>query len=283
VSGSDSTIHPVIDFTIGFIGGGNMAAAIARGLVAAGVQPGRLAVADPAAAARDNISAIAAGIATGSDNAAVAATADVLVLAVKPQVLAATCASLGPRPPAQLVVSVAAGVRLASLAAWLGAGTPLVRAMPNQPALIGAGITALVATPGASARDRDRAAAILGAAGATVWLDDESLMDAVTAVSGSGPAYFYLLTELLEAAGREVGLPPALAATLARQTALGAGRTLSETGQEPAALRATVTSPGGTTAAAIAAFQQADLAAIVTRAVRAARDRGIELGRAAGN
>jgi pyrroline-5-carboxylate reductase len=282
VSGSDSTIHPVIDFTVGFIGGGNMAAAIVRGLVAAGVRPDRLAVADPAAAARDNIAAIAAGISTGSDNAAVA-TADVLVLAVKPQVLAATCAGLGPRPPAQLVVSVAAGVRLASLAAWFGAGTPLVRAMPNQPALIGAGITALVATPRASARDRDRAAAILGAAGATVWLDDESLMDAVTAVSGSGPAYYYLLTELLEAAGREMGLPPALAATLARQTALGAGRTLVETGQEPAALRATVTSPGGTTAAAIAAFQQADLAAIVTRAVRAARDRGLELGRAAGN
>jgi pyrroline-5-carboxylate reductase len=283
VSGSDSTIHPVIDFTVGFIGGGNMAAAIVRGLVAAGVSPGRLAVADPAAAARDNISAIAAGIAAGNDNAAVAAAADVLVLAVKPQVMAATCAGLGPRPPGQLVVSVAAGVRLASLATWLGSGTALVRAMPNQPALIGAGITALVATPAVSVRDRGRAAAILGAAGATVWLDDESLMDAVTAVSGSGPAYFYLLTELLEAAGRELGLPAALAASLARQTALGAGRTLVETGQEPAALRATVTSPGGTTAAAIGAFQQGDLAAIVTRAVRAARDRGVELGRAAGN
>jgi pyrroline-5-carboxylate reductase len=283
VSGIDSTINPTPDFTVGFIGGGNMAAAIVRGLVAAGVQPGQLAVADPAAAARAGINAIATGIATGSDNAAVAATADVLVLAVKPQVLPATCGTLGARRPGQLVISVAAGVRLASLAAWLGSGTPLVRAMPNQPALIGAGITALAATPNVSTRDRERAAAILRAAGAIVWLDDESLMDAVTAVSGSGPAYFYLLTELLEAAGREVGLPPALAATLARQTALGAGRTLVETGQEPAALRATVTSPGGTTAAAVAAFEQAGLAAIVRRAVTAARDRGIELGRAAGN
>jgi pyrroline-5-carboxylate reductase len=182
-----------------------------------------------------------------------------------------------------LVVSIAAGVRLASLARWLGADTPLVRAMPNQPALVGAGITALVAPDTVTANDRARAAAVLEAAGSVVWLDDESLMDAVTAVSGSGPAYFYLLTELLAQAGRAVGLPPELASTLARQTACGAGRTLAETAQDPAVLRASVTSPGGTTAAALAEFERAGLAAIVTRAVTAARDRGVELGRPAGH
>lgn len=273
-----------IGFSIGFIGGGNMAAAIVRGLVAAGVAPRQISVTDPQPAARERISAIAAGIATGTDNAAVAATADVLVLAVKPQVLADVCATLAPaRKPGQLVVSIAAGVRLSSLAAWLGADTPLVRAMPNQPALVGAGITALVAPPGVTAGDRARAAAVLEAAGSVVWLDDESLMDAVTAVSGSGPAYFYLLTELLAAAGRVVGLPPELAATLARQTAFGAGRTLAETGQDAAALRAAVTSPGGTTAAALAEFERSGLADIVNRAVTAARDRGVELGRPSGH
>lgn len=273
-----------IDFNIGFIGGGNMAAAIVRGLVAAGVAPRQISVTDPLPAARERIQAIDAAIAIGTDNAAVAASADVLVLAVKPQVLADVCGTLAPaRKRGQLVVSVAAGVRLASLAAWLGADTPLVRAMPNQPALVGAGITALVAPASVTPADRARAAAVLEAAGSVVWLDDESLMDAVTAVSGSGPAYFYLLTELLAAAGQAVGLPPALAATLARQTAFGAGRTLAETGQEAAALRASVTSPGGTTAAALAEFERAGLAAIVTRAVTAARDRGVELGRPAGH
>jgi pyrroline-5-carboxylate reductase len=273
-----------IDFSIGFIGGGNMAAAIVRGLVAAGVAPRQISVTDPQPAARERIHAIGDGIAAGTDNATVAASADVLVLAVKPQALADVCATLAPaRKPGQLVVSIAAGVRLASLAAWLGADTPLVRAMPNQPALVGAGITALVAPASVTPADRARAAAVLEAAGPVVWLDDESLMDAVTAVSGSGPAYFYLLTELLAAAGQAVGLPPALAATLARQTAFGAGRTLAETDQEAAALRAAVTSPGGTTAAALAEFERAGLAAIVTRAVTAARDRGVELGRPAGH
>ncbi|MBL8224625.1 MAG: pyrroline-5-carboxylate reductase [Chromatiales bacterium] len=273
-----------MDFSIGFIGGGNMAAAIVRGLVAAGVAPRQISVTDPQPAARERIHAIGDGIAAGTDNATVAASADVLVLAVKPQALADVCATLAPaRKPGQLVVSIAAGVRLASLAAWLGADTPLVRAMPNQPALVGAGITALVAPASVTPADRARAAAVLEAAGPVVWLDDESLMDAVTAVSGSGPAYFYLLTELLAAAGQAVGLPPALAATLARQTAFGAGRTLAETDQEAAALRAAVTSPGGTTAAALAEFERAGLAAIVTRAVTAARDRGVELGRPAGH
>jgi pyrroline-5-carboxylate reductase len=268
------------DYTIGFIGGGNMAGAIARGLVAAGVAGHRIAVAEPAAATRAALAAALPGATVGADNLAAAAFADVLVLAVKPQVLADVATALAPaRRAGQLVVSVAAGVRLASLAGWLGAGTPLVRAMPNQPALIGAGITALVASPGLPRAAAARAEQVLAAAGRTVWLADESLMDAVTAVSGSGPAYFYLLVELMEQAGRTLGLPAELAAALARQTALGAGRTLTETGTEPAALRAAVTSPGGTTAAAIAEFERADLAAIVTRALTAARDRGAELGR----
>jgi pyrroline-5-carboxylate reductase len=268
------------DYTIGFIGGGNMAGAIARGLVAAGVAGPRIAVAEPAPATRAALAAALPGATVGADNAAVAAFADVLVLAVKPQVLAEVATALAPaRRAGQVVVSVAAGVRLASLAGWLGAGTALVRAMPNQPALIGAGITALVGSPGLPPAAGARAEQVLAAAGRTVWLPDESLMDAVTAVSGSGPAYFYLLVELMERAGQALGLPAELAAALARQTALGAGRTLAETGADPAALRAAVTSPGGTTAAALAEFERADLAAIVTRALTAARDRGAELGR----
>jgi pyrroline-5-carboxylate reductase len=248
--------------------------------VASGVTPGQISVAEPQPAARDRLRTIDAALEVGTDNAAVAAASDVLVLAVKPQVLADVCRALAPaRKHGQLVVSIAAGVRLASLADWLGPDTPLVRAMPNQPALVGAGITALVAPASVTTGQRSRAAAVLEAAGPVVWLDDESLMDAVTAVSGSGPAYFYLLTELLAAAGRAVGLPAELATALARQTAFGAGRALAETGQDPAALRAAVTSPGGTTAAALAEFERSGLADIVTRAVTAARDRGVELGR----
>jgi pyrroline-5-carboxylate reductase len=270
----------VTTWQIGFIGGGNMAGAIARGLAASGFAGNRLALADPDPVIRSGLAAALPDADIGADNAAVARGADVLVLAVKPQVLPTVARSLASvRPRAQLVISVAAGVRLASLAGWLGTDTPLVRAMPNQPALVGAGVTALAAGPALPAELRQRAGEVLAATGAVVWLPDESLMDAVTAVSGSGPAYFYLLVELMERAALELGLPAGLAATLARQTALGAGKTLIATGTDPAALRASVTSPGGTTAAAIAEFERAGLAAIVSRALTAARDRGVELGR----
>jgi pyrroline-5-carboxylate reductase len=211
----------------------------------------------------------------------VAAIADVLVLAVKPQLMPdiARKIAAGPRRSGQLILSVAAGITLGSLRSWFGSDAPLVRVMPNQPATIGAGISGLAAS--ATVRDRERQIAeyIASATGRAVWLNDEALMDAVTAVSGSGPAYFYLLMEHMERAAVELGLSAELAAVLTRETALGAARLVIETSAEPARLRAAVTSPGGTTAAALRVFEAANLDAIVRQALAAARDRAIELGR----
>lgn len=270
--------------TIGFIGGGHMATAMARGLLRAGHPAGRVRVAEPDAAQRQRLAALDPGVQLTTDNGAVAAAADLLVLAVKPQVLGSVAGALGrgPRRDGQLILSVAAGVTLESLAGWFGRDAPIVRAMPNQPATIGAGISALTAGPRVSADQREAAAYVAASTGSVVWLDNEALMDAVTAVSGSGPAYFYLLMECMEKAALELGLPPELAARLTRQTALGAARVVAETDGEPASLRAAVTSPGGTTAAALQVFSEAGLAELVRNALRAARDRGRELGRAAG-
>lgn len=265
--------------TIGFIGGGHMATAIIRGLLRAGQAPGAILVSEPDAGRRAALAGMEAGLRVGGNNAAVAAACDVLVLAVKPQVMAAVAGALKavPRPSGQLVMSVAAGITLASLRDWLGSER-LVRVMPNQPALVGAGVSALVAAPGVGEADRERAAWIAGATGTALWLGDEGLMDAVTAVSGSGPAYFYLLMELMETTAAELGLPADLARRLVRATALGAARVVEETGTDPPELRAAVTSPGGTTAAALGVFAGADLAGIVRRALLAARDRSAELG-----
>lgn len=265
---------------IGLVGGGNMARALVGGLLQSGHPPDRIVVAEPDSAQRALMAGLHAGLAVQADNATVAAAADVLVLAVKPQMMPAVCEDLGkgPRPGGQLVLSVAAGIPLRSLQSWLGSATPIVRVMPNQPATIRAGISALVASAAAGTADREAAEYVATATGGAVWLSDESLMDAVTAVSGSGPAYFYLLMEQMELAARQLGLPPDLAATLTRQTALGAARVVTETGAEPATLRAAVTSPGGTTAAALKVFESAGLGAVVQRALTAARDRAAELG-----
>ncbi len=269
---------------IGFIGGGNMAQAMAAGLLRAGHAPEALAVAEPLATTRTRWQELHATIRTGSDNAAVAADAAVLVLAVKPQVMPAVLAGLAAlaRPRGQLVISVAAGVTLATLARSLGAGTPAVRVMPNQPALVGAGMAVLVASPAVDDAGREQARHVAESTGRALWLDDESLMDAVTAVSGSGPAYFYLLMELMERTAIELGLPPDVARTLVRQTATGAARAAAMPDADVAALRASVTSPGGTTAAALAVLEQAGIGRILSRALTAARDRGAELGRGAG-
>jgi pyrroline-5-carboxylate reductase len=268
------------ELRIGFVGGGNMARALVRGLLQAGHPAQRIDVADPDATQLEQVAALHAAVDIHADNAEVAAESDVLVLAVKPQVMPAVCSTLasGPRRASQVVVSVAAGVTLQSLEGWFGATTPLVRVMPNQPATIGAGISGLAASAAVRAADRERATYVASATGRAIWLDDESLMDAVTAVSGSGPAYFYLLMEHMEMAAAELGLPPTLAAALTRETALGAARVVRETGGEPGALRAAVTSPGGTTAAALQVFSDADFAGIVRRALLAARERSVELG-----
>ena len=269
------------NLTIGLIGGGNMARALVRGLLQAGHPAGRLQVADPDPAQLEQVVALHASVGIHGDNSGVAAVADVLVLAVKPQLMAdiARKIAMGPRRPGQLILSVAAGITLGALRGYFGPDTPLVRVMPNQPATIGAGISGLAASAAVHERERQLAEYIASATGRAVWLDDEALMDAVTAVSGSGPAYFYLLMEHMERAAVELGLSADLAAVLTRETALGAARLVIETSAEPARLRAAVTSPGGTTAAALRVFEAANLDAIVRQALAAARDRATELGR----
>jgi pyrroline-5-carboxylate reductase len=263
---------------IAFVGSGNMTMSLAGGLRAAGVPGEEIVVADPVPGqvtrlVREHDVRGAAG------NAEAASGADVVVLAVKPQDMAAAAAEIAPALARRsvVVVSIAAGIRLASLAGWLGSDTAIVRSMPNRPALIGAGITAAVANERTDAPQRGAAERVLAAAGSVVWLDDERLLDAVTAVSGSGPAYFFLLMEAIEAAGTSLGLPATIARQLAVQTALGAGRMAAEGSDPPAALREQVTSTGGTTAAALAVLEGADLRGIFDRAIAAAARRSAEL------
>jgi pyrroline-5-carboxylate reductase len=260
--------------TIAFVGGGNMARSLVGGLLARGVAAADLLVCEPLPALRESLAADF-GVAVTDDNAR-AAAAGTVVLAVKPQVMREVCHGLagaldGRRPT---VVSIAAGIRLAQFARWLGDTLPVVRAMPNTPALIGAGITGLVANAHADAAARGRAEQVLAAAGPAVWIPDESLMDAVTAVSGSGPAYFFLLMEALAAAGERQGLPADVARRLVLQTALGAARMACEGDEPPSRLRERVTSPGGTTQAALEAFAAGGFAAVVDSAVTAATQRG---------
>lgn len=265
---------------IGFIGGGNMASSLINGLVASGHDPALIWVSDinpdiPAALTN------ALQVNTAQDNAEVVAAVDVVVLAVKPQTLKTVAenlaASIRIRQP--LVVSVAAGVSQASLAAWLGAETAIVRCMPNTPALVLTGASALHANANVSDAQRDLAENIMRSVGITLWLEQESDIDAVTAVSGSGPAYFFLLMEAMEKAAVELGLQESVARLLVQQTALGAAKIALESSETPEQLRRRVTSPGGTTEQAINVFEQAGLVALVSKAMHAARDRSIELSK----
>jgi len=203
------------------------------------------------------------------------------VLAVKPQVMRAVCAELAPalagRRP--LVLSIAAGVRTGQIERWLGAHLPIVRAMPNTPALIGEGMAGLYANALAAATERERAEEIVSATGATVWVEQEDELDVVTAVSASGPAYCFLLMEAMEQAALDHGLPAGIARELSVQTALGAARMARESGEEPARLRERVTSPGGTTAAALDVFERGGFRALVASAVGAAAARAHEMSR----
>jgi pyrroline-5-carboxylate reductase len=270
---------------VGFIGGGHMATAMVRGLLRSGHPGERILIGEPDPGQRVQLAAMGTGLTVTADNGLVAAQSDVLVLAVKPQVMAQAASAIAAtsRRTGQLVLSVAAGVTLEALGGWLGRTVPIVRVMPNQPATIGSGISALIANPVTDEGQRRTATYVAASTGSAVWLADEALMDAVTAVSGSGPAYFYLFMECMERAAVDLGLPAELAQRLTRETALGAARVVVEPGESPATLRAAVTSPGGTTAAALREFAESDLAAIVERALRAARDRGRELGRASGS
>ncbi len=266
------------DLRLAFIGGGNMARSLIGGLVQKGCDPKRISVADPSAEQRALITQRFPVTAT-ADNRAAAEGADLLVFAVKPQMLRTAAEGLADSVHAMrpLIVSIAAGINEPDLRAWLGGEAAIVRAMPNTPALLGAGAAGLYANSAVTPAQRALAQSLLEAVGTALWIGDESLMDAVTALSGSGPAYFFLLMELMEAAALDLGLPAAAARQLTQQTAYGAARMAMESGEAPATLRKQVTSPGGTTAAALAVFDEAKLAAIVARALTAARDRGRQL------
>jgi pyrroline-5-carboxylate reductase len=264
--------------TITFIGGGNMARALVGGLIASGAEASNIRVADPDEAQRRSL-ADELGVSVHADNAAAARAADVVVVAVKPQVIDEVLASIsGAVEETTVVVSVAAGVPIERIRKGLGTHARVVRAMPNTPALYQAGMTGLAAAEGVEDGDRRRAEQVLEAAGEVAWVDDEALMDVVTAVSGSGPAYFFSLVEQLTAAGARAGLPEATAARLARQTAFGAGTMLARSDVEAGELRRRVTSPGGTTAAALESLDDNDFARLVDEAVQAAVRRGRELG-----
>ncbi|MGD9000235.1 MAG: pyrroline-5-carboxylate reductase [Granulosicoccaceae bacterium] len=268
--------------TIAFIGAGNMARAIIGGLIADGADPASIHVADPNPAQRDAVACL--GVTLAGDNHAAVAAADTVVLAVKPQVLKQVASDL--RDTIQdnqpLVISVAAGIRSADLDKWLGGNVAIVRSMPNTPALVQSGATGLYAGAHVSQSRRDRAESILRAVGLTVWLGDEQQMDAVTALSGSGPAYFFYIIEALEAAGQQLGLDNATARLLAVQTAFGAAKMMLESGEEPATLRERVTSPGGTTERALASLRDGGLETLFEKALTAARDRSVELAKQLG-
>lgn len=255
-----------------------MTRSLVGGLIADDWNPDRIAVSDPEP---EQLSALASRfrVRTDTDNDAVTRDCEVLVLAVKPQILHAVARQLAPavqrRQP--LIISIAAGIRSADLDRWLGGGCALVRCMPNTPALVQSGATALYAQAGVTAEQKDLAENILRAVGLALWVEQEALMDAVTALSGSGPAYFLLVTEALQAAGRELGLPEKTARLLAVQTAFGAAKMVLESQEDVALLRQRVTSPGGTTEAALAVLEDGGIRALFNDALSAARDRSCEL------
>ena len=263
---------------IAFIGAGNMAGALIAGLIADGTSPEQIIATDPSVEKCETLSA-ATGIRTLHDNREAAALARIVVLAVKPQVLRQVAQELAvqvqDRRP--LVISIAAGVRCDSLQAWLGGDVPLVRTMPNTPAMIQSGATVLYATPMVSEAQRGQAESLMRSVGLTQWIKDEALMDAVTALSGSGPAYYFLIMEAMENAARELGLSAETAHLLTLQTAFGAAKMALESSESPESLRARVTSPGGTTERAIRALEQGGIRDLFRSALEAARDRSVEL------
>lgn len=262
-----------------FIGGGNMARSLIGGLVAGGWPAARIGVTDPSPDQRERL-ASRFGVTASEDNQAAIADADIVVLAVKPQLMEQVChdlaAALAGRRP--LIVSIAAGVRMDAIARWLAYDGPIVRCMPNTPSLVQAGITALFPNDRVSEDQRSTAESILRAGGSVIWVDDEKLMDTVTGISGSGPAYFFRMMEAMEEAGVARGLPRDQARLLVIETALGAARMALESEDDPGTLRQNVTSKGGTTAAALDTFEAGGLADLVDHAVGAAAERAAELG-----
>ncbi|KAL4917389.1 pyrroline-5-carboxylate reductase dimerization-domain-containing protein [Aspergillus aurantiobrunneus] len=270
---------------LAFIGGGNMASAIIGGLLAQGISKQNISVSEPWDVNRDKIAQL--GVHTTTSNVAAGGEADLLVVAVKPQVTKSVCQELADawsnRPTLPVVVSIAAGITLESLKQWLrtsdGRIAPIVRVMPNTPALVGEGASGLFASQDVTAEDKELVGALLQSVSkATEWVDKEELIDVVTGLSGSGPAYFFAAVEHLIASATALGLPVDQATRLAAQTCLGAGKMLTESSDSPTQLRKNVTSPNGTTHAALETFNALGFDKIVDKAVKAATSRAAELG-----
>lgn len=269
----------MISNKIGLIGGGNMARAIAGGLLRGGMHATNLFVAEPRPEQCDVLRSELYGAMISQDNSQVCAQAEVLLFAVKPQILKSVCLDL--KSVAQqnkpLVISIAAGPRIDDIDRWLGGNNSVVRVMPNQPALIDQGISALIANEQTDARERALAEAVMSAVGKVVWVEAERDIDAVTAVSGTGPAYFYLLIDVLIEAALRFGLDPDTARVLAVETARGATSLAAAESESMASMIERVRSPGGTTTAAFEKLDAANVRGIFASAVGAARDRAIEL------
>jgi pyrroline-5-carboxylate reductase len=273
----------MINSKVGFIGGGNMGRAIAGGLLRGGMHATDLMIAEPLPEQCDILRKELYGIMVTDDNAAVAAAVDTLLFSVKPQILKPVCQGLAAivQQSRPLIMSIAAGPTIRDIDQWLGGGLSVVRVMPNQPALIDQGISALFANQQAAEADRIMAEKIMSAVGQVVWLDSESKMDAVTAVSGTGPSYFYLLIDCMIEAAIKFGIDPDIARTLAVETARGATALASAETESMASLIDRVRSPGGTTTAAFEQLDSADVRGIFAAAIDAAERRAAELAREA--
>lgn len=262
---------------ITFIGGGNMAGALITGLLQKGFRADQIGVVEISAENRIRLEQ-QFGVSTHEAINAAAIGGDIVVLAVKPQQLFEVARQLRGLIGGKLVISIAAGVRGADLSRWLGEHAELVRAMPNTPAMVLAGMTGLYALPGVTKTQREQAETVLGAVGGTLWLDNETQMDAITAISGSGPAYVFLFMEALQAAAQELGFAPEAARALSLQTFAGAARLAGASDEDAAVLRARVTSKGGTTERAIQSMENAGVRRAIVEAAKAACLRSRELG-----
>jgi pyrroline-5-carboxylate reductase len=266
---------------IAFIGGGNMAAALIGGLIKRGVAPADLYAIDINEDARAR-TAEQFGIATGGVVDGTLAGFDAILLAVKPQVLKDVAGALAPHLSKQLVISIAAGIRASDLSRWLGGYARIVRTMPNTPALIGMGVTGLAALPGVDDAAKALASRVLEAVGEAVWFDDEEKIDAVTAISGSGPAYVFYFIEAMQEAARQLGMDEAQGRALAVATFTGAAQLAAQSGEPAGVLRERVTSKGGTTAAALASFDASGVKDAIVRGALAADARAKEMGKELG-
>ncbi len=264
---------------VAFIGGGNMARALAGGMLAAGYEARHILISEPVAAQRARLAAELPGTIVEADNEAVVLEAECLLLAVKPQILHAVCRPLAAavQKTKPLVISIAAGVRSSDIDAWLGGGLAVVRAMPNQPAMLRLGISGMYANRRTSKQQLRAASNIISTTGPVIQVPTEADIDTVTAVSGTGPAYFYLLVDMLVSIAVQMGLDRDDALALVLETARGAGEMAEQSGESMDSLIARVRSPGGTTAAAFDYLDGTDFRDIFSAAVIAARDRAVEL------